>query len=735
MSSTTPSNTEEYHTISTEGPKSVESSYHDQPTVDPKVPMCGQGILTKLLSKKGSDGSGQQHRTTKPANTTTTTPRSGVLAEPSQASSTSSLDTEDFKWRSAEKDPDKQTEAKSEETSALSSSSKKDEEEIFGFDPDELNTLRAKHLRMMKKKVSPSKRHLERPPKMTFSLPSVSEVPSSQESSVRSRRTPPEDKPIDDGSVKVRALIAMKNVVNKQQESLMKLSEKNKEYLEKLQESESLLEQLQREKAEEEREVADTLRSEKASYEAEALVLRKEMESIRQELAMLRSSVSSSNSARVSAGSDVSSSIGVSDDGAYWKKEWSMTLREADDIPVPGEAPQMYSTSTSQKVDSSASPDFARTSILGISPRPKESSSPSTSSSRDGSVEKEYLSEAALAGKIEGQYLEDVEQARKLLEAYRNGGVLAGDQGTTSDESSGHKEGESKFKYFEDNSSTHGDSLERSMDVDDSDQMVLIENMEKVHGQKGASRAILDAKTSEAKGAARSETRAYVPDYQRAFDAERREAPDSQTTIRKSMSSEESKEPFDEPKFKYQTEKTSSAYPKIIPSSPRTLTKANLDRHESDVSDRRDDLATRIKEARLSGHTKRMVSAFEGRDQPQTTHPPRQISPVLSWASSQQTTDSDPFRHSDTTVRWGNQSDHEILRNKAITSKALESYKQATGTGKSTALFKSDSYKRQIEKFEKQREELRAIKASSATNPQLGSFPRPSRGSMQRMLT
>jgi hypothetical protein len=166
------------------------------------------------------------------------------------------------------------------------------------FDPK----LRNKHMRshIMKKRSSRSSL-LSKPSKMSTSLPSLTEVPSdagkvmealegTRSHSHRHSPTPSEESSLPDDSIKLHALNAMRDVVHKQQETLQAMASQNHQYRRKLGAAETTYHSLQKDQTGQ-KNVIDQLQMEKDSFEAEALFLREEMQTIRQELDMLRSAI------------------------------------------------------------------------------------------------------------------------------------------------------------------------------------------------------------------------------------------------------------------------------------------------------------------------------------------------------------------------------------------------------------------------------------------------------------
>jgi hypothetical protein len=313
------------------------------------------------------------------------------------------------------------------------------------FDPK----LRNKHIRSHVMKKRPSRNNLmSKPSKMSTSLPSLTEVPSdagkvmealegSRSHSNRHSPTPSEE---SRDAVKLHALNAMRDVVHKQQETLQVMASQNHQYRRKLGAAETTHHSLQQDQTGQ-KSVINQLQMEKDSFEAEALFLREEMQTIRQELEMLRSAI---NAPTVTAPTPVSAPVIYREDkqgynhetdGArrsdardpdedrdvatnYWKMEWDTSMKKHDYDELssnPSVKQKKYFGSHEDYREPSEASLTARTSGTtsrsSASPHPPDPPEESYKSSRKNNKDKDKK-------KNQEMHEEDIEQVRRLLKLY-----------------------------------------------------------------------------------------------------------------------------------------------------------------------------------------------------------------------------------------------------------------------------------------------------------------------------
>jgi hypothetical protein len=305
---------------------------------DRTPPMCGQGVFTKLLSKsKKTNAASRQLSPTSSGSYSSTSSgsySSGGLSTASDSSfadfgieSTKSQDrscllltprTAKFRYEPLDLSRIDGASMGADSTTSqtpsinIKSQDQKHPEKLLEDDAQEI-FKRNKHNRSFvknrrsSKKVSSSQKassfSFSRPSNASSSMPSLTEVPSDAERVMEALEPSNSNQcnPIraaspsttssgsePDDSAKFRALVAMRDVVHQQQQTLKAVSSQNHQYRRTLGKQQTTFHSLQKSRIDQQS-AMDTLQLEKESYEAEALWLREEMETVRRELEVVRS--------------------------------------------------------------------------------------------------------------------------------------------------------------------------------------------------------------------------------------------------------------------------------------------------------------------------------------------------------------------------------------------------------------------------------------------------------------
>jgi hypothetical protein len=625
--------------------------------------------------------------------------------------------------------------------------------------------LRNKHIRSNTlKKRSSRNSIISKPSKMSTSLPSLTEVPSDAGEVMEALEgthshshghspTPSEESPSPDDSVKLLALNSMRDVVHKQQETLQAMASQNHQYRLKLGVAETTYHSLQKDQTGQ-KSAIDQLRMEKDSFEAEALFLREEMQTIRQELEMLRSAIHAptvtapshapvsapvvyprdyqgfnhaADGARRSGARDPDEDRDVAANDWNLELETSMKKHEYDELSCnPSVKQNNYFGSHEDYLHPSETSMTARTSGTAsrssASPHPPDPPEEIFKSSTNKKKDKKEKQE---------MHMEDIEQVRRLLMIYgqheKKEGASVISQRSKSSElgsersfpSRGSKPEKARFQFTE-------DSIQGSIPEEEQPEepVVLIENMETVdkqieqHGRKSAEQK---SKTPLAKkGSAHSQERPAVPEYQAIFDKEQREMEYTERRYVKGPTSHPTSTHSSKPEgkqqamFKRQIENLpeTSVTSKAASSSAardsidwdRFNRLAAMNEEASDDAREKPQSNRRSAVLRQEGHTRKAQSEAnyginvqfvmdnEDREQPEfdDSFKPRTRHGLPSQPSS--------FTH-DMAQSRGARNIADARQDKAYSNQANGSYHHGAKTG-----IQSDAYKKRIESLQRKRE-------------------------------